>query len=260
MTTTDPFPFPHPELTPIHGKPTGPTVSKLLTQVFANAIAVPSTNGGGNHGHLGAIVPAAEYLTISNQLIAFNAPGHPGQQAPPAIGATAIQITNANRIYDLDLRTYETYNRLCQTIKQQILKAVEPTYLAILEERLIGFANRSPEELLTHLRTTYGTFNARDLEDNRATLAEPWNPDEPIEDLWTKISTVRQIATSNNLPIEEEATMPLVLTALTKSGVYSQAILEWHTKPTAQRTWNNIKDHVIRHEKARLRGLQTSQQ
>src|SRR5210317_1987351 len=75
MTTADPFPFPHPELMPIHSKPTGPTVTKLLTQVFANAIAVPSTIGGGNHGHLGAIVPAAEYLTISNQLIAFNAPG-----------------------------------------------------------------------------------------------------------------------------------------------------------------------------------------
>ena len=254
------FPFPHPELTPILGKPTGLTVTKLLTEVYANAMAVPSTSGGGNHGHLGSIIAPAAYITISAQPEPFEIPSHPGTQEPPPAGATAIQITNANRIYDTALRTYDTHHRLQQIIKSQIIQAVDHTYLAILEDALVGFANKKPQHLLDHLKIEYGTLNSQDLEDNRTTLSEPWNPDNPFEDLWTKIQKVRQIAMTNQVPITEAATIPLVLKSLERAGVYAHAILEWHTMPAANRTWLIFQDHFTRHEKARLLGLKTSQQ
>ena len=47
--------FQHPVLTKVHGEPTYDALQQIATQVKANAAAVPSQLGGGNHGHLGLV-------------------------------------------------------------------------------------------------------------------------------------------------------------------------------------------------------------
>ena len=70
------FPFPHPLLTPIEGKPTAFTVTRLRKELFANARSVPSARGGGLHGHLAILLSEADYFTRVG--IAFDVPLHPG--------------------------------------------------------------------------------------------------------------------------------------------------------------------------------------
>ena len=45
--------FTHAALRQIHGNPTYNDIQHLYKQVKANAASVPSTLGGGQHGHLG---------------------------------------------------------------------------------------------------------------------------------------------------------------------------------------------------------------
>ena len=66
---------PHPTLTAILNEPTAKDINLLRTEIYTNASSVPSTLGRGNHGHLGTVTDAAYYLELSNQLIAFMAPG-----------------------------------------------------------------------------------------------------------------------------------------------------------------------------------------
>jgi hypothetical protein len=106
------FPYPHKELTKINGTPKVTDIQTLLQEIYANAISVHSTSGGGNHGHLGAIVEPAAYLVLTNQLHAFTIPGHPGPPPAAVHNDTAAQIANNNRLYDDDLRYHSRYTML----------------------------------------------------------------------------------------------------------------------------------------------------
>ena len=71
--------FPNPIVNSINGKPTFTTLYKLQSQIKANASSVPSTLGGGRHGHLGLVLTPVKYNTIS--LIPFVKPRDPGESA-----------------------------------------------------------------------------------------------------------------------------------------------------------------------------------
>jgi hypothetical protein len=55
--------MPHPKLTtlPTNENPSFITVRTWKQELYANAIAIPSPKGGGNHGHLGEIVNDSTY-------------------------------------------------------------------------------------------------------------------------------------------------------------------------------------------------------
>jgi hypothetical protein len=58
--------FQHKLLTRIHGKPTYESLQNGLTELKANASSVPSTLGGGHHGHLGLLLSEARYTALAN--------------------------------------------------------------------------------------------------------------------------------------------------------------------------------------------------
>ena len=252
--------LPHPTLTAILNEPTAKDINLLRTEIYTNASSVPSTLGGGNHGHLGTVTDAAYYLELSNQLLAFTAPGHPGPQVPPTTALTEKQILNNNRIYDTELRVYTEYNNLMNKLKQQIIAAVPEAFIAELREESIGYANKTPLDLLTHLITTYGTMTDEELEANRSLLASPWNPDEPFARFWVRVKDIRSTATNHGVPITDTQTITLCRTALSAAGVYGNAINQWDTKPPGDKTWATFQQHFKLHEKARIKGLTTAQQ
>lgn len=58
MTTTQIFPYP--ALTKIFGKPTAAAIIVLQGELYVNATAIP--NPATTKGHLGSVMPAADYL------------------------------------------------------------------------------------------------------------------------------------------------------------------------------------------------------
>ena len=68
--------FEYPTLTRIHGAPTYDTLKTLKDQLKANATSVTSDLGGGNHGHLGLVLDAPEYVNVS--VVPYVRPLHPG--------------------------------------------------------------------------------------------------------------------------------------------------------------------------------------
>ena len=97
MTSTHTLAWPLPSLSRIDGKPSNLTIKQLRRELYANAWAIPSTRGGGQHGHLGEIMNQASYVTLTG--VAWTLPPHLG--AAPIIppGATQHQIAEANRTY-----------------------------------------------------------------------------------------------------------------------------------------------------------------
>jgi hypothetical protein len=75
------------------------------------------------------------------------------------------------------------YHRVATEIKSQLLAAVDNTYLRELEDADFGFgfSDITPQAMLEHLKSTYGTLTPEAIETNRNELLTPWNPDDPFE-------------------------------------------------------------------------------
>ena len=81
---------------PIDTKPTVTHIRQLKKELFQNALAIPSTHGGGNHGHLGLVMSAADCANIPGTA-AFNAHVNPPTLAIPG-GAGAVAIANRTAV------------------------------------------------------------------------------------------------------------------------------------------------------------------
>jgi hypothetical protein len=219
MSSSSKFTFPHETLTPLIGKPTNTTLQLMQRQLFTNARSVPSSRGGGVHGHLAMLLSDADYLARAG--VAFDVPVHPGPPPLP-VGAAAV-IAVAIRTYTEALADVTLYNNLRAALTAQILTAVNLSFLSALEEPDFGFSNVTPRAMLDHLRLEYGTLTPEELENNRAALSEPWNLDDPIEDLWAKIANIQRVATFGNVPIVDITIITLTL-AMIKKQVSSRPL------------------------------------
>ena len=252
MATNPPkFTFPYASLTPIDGKPTNTTLQVLQRQIFTNARSVPSARGGGNHGHLAIVLPAADYLLRTG--FPFVVPLHPGQ-APEAVGTSAA-IAVAIRNYNDALADVTLYNSLSAALTSQILTAVNSSFLSALEDPDFGFGDVTPLAMLTHLRTEYGTMSPEELERNRSALSEPWNFDDPIEDLWAKLANIQRVASLGNVPIPEITIVTLTLAMIEKTGLLMTTTEKFRLRPVDEWTIALFKSEFQLGNKERLRRL-----
>jgi hypothetical protein len=164
MTSTAKFTFPHETLTPILDKPNNITLQLLQRQLFTNARSVPSTRGGGLHGHLAMVMSDADYLACAG--VAFATPVHPGPPPPPVGAVAAIAI--ALRTYTEEIADITLYNNLSAALTAQILTAVYASFLSALEGPTFGFSDVTPRTMLNHLRTEYSTLRPEELETNQS--------------------------------------------------------------------------------------------
>jgi hypothetical protein len=137
MTSTS-LVFPTPVLTPIVGRPTNSSLQIMQQQLYQNACAVASPSGGGENGHLGLIMPPAEYLLRPG---AIAIPVHPVILGPAPAGATEKQIADLKRVYHNDMLIYTTYQIFPFALQNQIAAAVEFTYLQAINDVDFGFSD-----------------------------------------------------------------------------------------------------------------------
>jgi hypothetical protein len=132
-----------------------------------------------------------------------------------------IQLRNCrreiNRVYAHDITYFSIHNKVTIALQQQILTAVNPTYLQALEDPDCGFLQVTPCDMVNHLVTHYGTLTPQELEANRLSLSTAWNPDAPIEDLWGSVANICCVASAGQSPIADISVINILLTMFEKS-------------------------------------------
>jgi hypothetical protein len=79
-------------------------------------------------------------------------------------------------------------------------------------------------------------------------------PTQPLEDLFKQIRRCHAFAADHD-PISEAAAVRAGVANLEQSGVFLDAIKDWHKKPAAKCTWDNFKTHFATADKERLHQL-----
>ena len=128
--------FEHKHLTRISGKPNFSSLHKILLEIKANAVSVPSTLGGGAHDFI--------RIVLSNPIYSTIAPTKPFitlvQLGPLRIanGATQYQISLAKIVHEEATQTFQTYQLVQRVLIQQILEDIDSKYLSSIRSRVTG--------------------------------------------------------------------------------------------------------------------------
>jgi hypothetical protein len=144
---------PHSSLPKVTGEPTFKYLKVIWLLLNTNAMSVASYEGGGHHGHLGIIITNEEYFAVAVDV--FPVPSNPVPSAADvAVMMTAV-ISETTRLHKEATHVYRTYHNVDQAIKKLIIESFDDAYLNVLSDEIVGYANCTSLQLLTHLLTYY---------------------------------------------------------------------------------------------------------
>jgi hypothetical protein len=143
--------FPHSSLPKVTGEPTFEDLKVIRRILNTSAMSIASYEGGGRHGHLGIIMTNEEYFAIAVDF--FSVPNNPGPSAAVVAGMTAAVIAETTRLHREATQVYRTYHNVDQAINKLIIESFDDAYLNALSDEIVGYANHTSLQLLTHLLT-----------------------------------------------------------------------------------------------------------
>jgi hypothetical protein len=250
--------FPYSSLPKVTGEPTFEDLKVIGRLLNTNAMSVSSYVGGGRHGHLRIIMTNEEYFSIAADV--FPVPDNPGASAEVVVGMTAAVIAELTRLHSGATQVYRTDHNVDQAIKKLILEAFDDAYLNALSDEVVGYANCTSLDILTHLLTFYAMIVPTELTQNYERLNTPYDPNQPIETLFQQIQDAPAFAVAGGQPYGNAMIINVAYTLVFNTVLFPDACRPWQSRAIAGKTCAQFKiDFATAHREFRLTN-QTAQQ
>ena len=231
-------------VTKIHGQPTSHDLTNLEKEIIAILANIPTTLGGGNHGHVGVIMAPPEYNVMTGGIDFVN-PTNPGIY-PAGLAANAAAGTRAREeaIHKELIAQFETFEGVRLGTKDLILEAVDNEYLSEIEHDTLGFLNQTPRQMIDHLLTRGGALDFADTKDLLAERDGEWNVTENPQIYFNRVEKAMKGLARNGINSDLNERRDIALFQLKATGEFDPAVREWEAKPAADKTWANIKTFI----------------
>jgi hypothetical protein len=233
--------FPHNILPKVTGEPTFEDLKMIHHYPNTNAMSVSSYEGGGRHGHPSLIMMNVKYFTLATDV--FTAPDNPRATPVHPDNATESRISEANRAHTEAICVYRTYNNVDQEFKKLIIDAFEDQFLNAISDKVVGCANRTSLDILTHLLTYYAMIAPTELTQNYERLNTPYDSNQPIESLFQQIQDARAFAIAGGQPYGNTMIVNVAYTLVFNTGLFQDSCITWQVSRAEQQTWTNVKIH-----------------
>ena len=113
--------------------------------------------------------------------------------------------------------------------------------------------------MLDHLIDNYGEITPNDLDMNLKKANMPWNPEVPVEQVFSNILAAMDFAEAGQDPITAPAATRMALKILEDSGVMGDAVKDWRKKPGADQSWMEAQTFFIKADKERHRLVEANE-
>jgi len=228
--------FPHKTLTKIEGQPTYADFHLLREELYRNALSSKSPFGGGNHGHMGAVMDGMTY-TIETGGATWTVPATSGifPTFPPGASDAEKKIRIAEFVRDeTGIKTNECTINL---LRNQLLEAVDEEYYMELYDNIFRYDRVDPADFLSHILKYYAAIDDDVLEENKKAFEEPPDMSQPIDLYFRKQERCRQLSVDGKVPISQPEMVLQLQIHMGKSGMVNGAYTKWKRKATADRQW-----------------------
>jgi hypothetical protein len=214
-------------------------------------MSIASYEGRGRHGHLGIIMTNQEYFAVAVDV--FPVPNNPGPSAAVVAGMMAVVIAETTRLHKEAAQVYRTYHNVDQAIKKLIIESCDDAYLNALSDEIVGYANCTSLQLLTHLLTYYAMIAPTELTQNYERLNAPYDPNQPIETLFQKIQDARAFGVAGGQPYGTAMMVNMAYTLVFNTGLFPDACQAWQSRAIPEKNWAQFKlDFTTAHREFRL--------
>ena len=231
-------------VTKIHGQPTSHDLTNLEKEIISILANIPTTLGGGNHGHVGVIMDQVDYNTMTTGIDFVN-PVNPGiYPAGLALNAAAGTRAREEAIHKELIAQFETFEGVKLGTKDLILEAVDNEYLSEIEHDTLGFLNQTPRQMIEHLLTRGGALDFADTKDLLSERDGEWNVTENPQIYFNRVEKAIKGLTRNGINSDLNERQDIALFQLKATGEFDPAVREWEAKPAADKTWANIKTFI----------------
>lgn len=231
--------FPTKNLPRIEGEPNYQSINECLQALYGNAALIPTTLGGGAHGHIGLIMPGPLYATLS--VNPYVAPADPGAQPNIPAGTNAALREQLREQHRTGRKIYDTHTNINSALKALLLKAVDDAYVCKLKNRLTGYLGVTTRDLLDHLLDRYRKITLADMVECQKALNEPLDPSLPIDVYFKKIDDTAQYAADGNTPFTPEQILQAAYHAVSSTGLYIEPCKQWRRRTAVDKMWPNFK-------------------
>jgi hypothetical protein len=228
-------------VTKIDGQPASNNLTNLEKELIAILEALPTTLGGGNHGHAGMIMETVAYTTMTGRTAFINPTNSGIYPVGLALNALAGTRARAEAEHKELINQYEMYEGVRQGTKDLILKAVDNEYLIKIKHKTLGYLNLSPKEMLDHLQNRGGALNFVDTKTLLAERDGEWDASEIPQLYFNKVEKAMKGLTQAGINSDLNERRDMALYYLKAAGEFDAAVREWEAKPAASKTWANIK-------------------
>jgi hypothetical protein len=211
----------------------------MQKRLNANFLSIPSSAGGGRHGHLGLLMTAGQYSTISPT--PFGAAADPGPVALVLLGTDDIVAASTVRMYDEHKRAFNTHINCDKAGGELILTAFPNMYTSALEEYLLGYAGVTVRELVQYIIHTYSRIDPTQLADFYTKTTRPYDLQDPIETIFTQIDDGVRYALAGGQPYEEAQYVNIAFLLILAAQSLSLACAEWQRRVPNMQTWPLFK-------------------
>jgi hypothetical protein len=181
MTTSDKVAmdnFPHPTLDAVDTL-SFPILKSIEDKLLQNCASVPSTLGGGKHGHSGLLIPDEIYYRETSHH--YVRPLFPGVVPIIPAGTNAMQERTIRANHQSDLKEFTTVNAIENAIRKIFTTIIPDQFLEPLKQPLTGLSTIPIQQILATLYATNGKLNSNDLEIARKSALEPWDVTQPVQ-------------------------------------------------------------------------------
>jgi hypothetical protein len=161
-------------------------------------------------------------------------PNVPGRE-PATTDGTAAQLSAARHLWEEDVQTYRICTSVQQALKKQIIGALDPMYLEILNYNMVGYASTSARDMLDHIFETYGNITAVDLKINFEHMRRAWDPGQPVETLFKQIQDCADYSEARGVPISHSQQINMGYEKIFATGQFMSACRRRNEKPAAEK-------------------------
>ena len=157
------------------------------------AASIPTSLGGGKHGHIGVILPEDEYVKISQDGKKISIPEHPGHY-PTTVSSIAATRAKQEAMLKAKIIEYKICTGVICAIKEKIVESVDSEWLEEKEDKILEFQNITIIEMLEHLESLRGEIDYINIQEMKKEHDAPYDTSEHIITHFLKVKkAVKQL-------------------------------------------------------------------
>lgn len=208
--------------------------------MYGNAAVLEMTFVGDKNGQIGLIMNHTHYTRVSDTPFIITR----DLGMVPNIPETGVSDSLCEQLleeHNVEQNIFNNCLNMDDTLKAQLIVAVDPVYLAEKKVWYLGYHGVSTRELIQHLMTCYGKTKTCYYDANKKSFEEPFDISQPIDAYYTRVDDSIQFADDADNPFTTIQILQTAYAAIYKSCYFMDACKEWRKNPEDEKNWDTFK-------------------